>query len=365
LFYYAINLKIHRDLSLKIKWKYSIPAIIILLVIAIAAYKITTAEKEAGSRRQMAPLVKVEKPTRELIKIQLQFNGDVLPIRQASIFSKVSGNLERIYVDMGSTVRANQLLASIDSTELYQQYQQTSATYQNARMTFGRVQQLLEKSLASKQDLDNADAAMKVAKANFDAASTRLSYSCIVAPFGGTITKRFLDPGALITANNTTLYILMNIDSVKIVVNVPEKDVPSVYQIRIAQVTLDALPSMEFKGKVTRFSEAIDLSTRTMAVQVEVSNRSHIIKPGMFATIQMTIDEHQNAITVPTNALLKDETGPYIFAINDKKAKRIRVQTGAEQGEHTEIISGLTGDETIITVGQQFVKDDGLVTIQQ
>jgi membrane fusion protein (multidrug efflux system) len=157
----------------------------------------------------------------------------------------------------------------------------------------------------------------------------------------------------------------MNLDNVKIVVNVPEKDVPFVYQIRTALVALDALPNKEFKGKVTRFSEAIDLSTRTMAIQIEIANPSHIIKPGMFATIQMTVAEHQNAITVPTNALLKDEIGQYVFALDEKKVKRIRVQTGVEQVERTEIIAGLTGDETIITVGQQFVKDGGQVTVQR
>jgi RND family efflux transporter MFP subunit len=344
--------------------KYSIPPLIILIAGSVVAYKITSDAKTADARRSAAPLVKVEKPLRELVKIQLQFNGDVMPVRQAGLFSKVSGNLERIYTDMGFVVRANQLLATIDSAELYQQYLQTKATYENARMTFGRVQQLIEKTLASKQDLDNADAAMKVAQANFEAASTRLSYSRITAPFDGIIVKRFLDPGALVTANSSTLFLLMNLDNVKIIVNVPEKVVPNVYQIRTALVTLDALPGKEFTGKVTRFSDAIDLSTRTMAIQIEIANRSHLIKPGMFATVLVTLAEHQHAVTVPTHALLKDENGQYLFALEEKKVKRIRVQTGVDQAERTEIIAGLTGDESIITVGQQFVKDGGQVTVQ-
>ena len=151
---------------------------------------------------------------------------------QAGIFSKVSGNLESIYTDMGSNVFSGQLLATIDSTELYQQFQQTNATYQNARMTFDRVQQLIDKNLASKQDLDNADAAMKVAKANYEAAATRLSYARIIAPFSGIITKRFLDPGALVAANNATLFTLMNLDRIKIIVNVPEKDVQFIYKVQ-------------------------------------------------------------------------------------------------------------------------------------
>jgi len=346
-------------------WIYSILIVIILVVGIVVALRISNAAKSAEARRQMIPLVKVENPIRELVKSQLQFNGDVLAISQAGIFSKVPGNLERIYADMGSKVYAGQLLATIDSTELYQQYQQTNATYQNAHMTFERVQQLIEKSLSSKQDLDNSDAAMKVARANFEAAATRLSYARVVAPFSGIITKRFLDPGALVAANNATLFTLMNLDRVKIIVNVPESDVQSVYQVRTAQVTFDALPGKTFQGKVTRFSDALNLATRTMDIQIEVENATHIIKPGMFATVQITIAERQNAITIPTNAILKDDAGQYVFILDGSKARQTRVKTGAELLERTEILSGLAGNETVITVGQQFVKDGGQITVQR
>jgi membrane fusion protein (multidrug efflux system) len=346
-------------------WIFGFLVVIVLVIVVVFVFHTSRDSKTTEARRQMTPLVKVEKPIRELVKIELQFNGDVLAIRQAGIFSKVPGNLEHIYADMGSKVYAGQLLATIDSTELYQQYQQTNATYQNARMTFERVQQLIEKSLSSKQDLDNADAAMKVARANFEAAETRLSYARIVAPFSGIITKRFLDPGALVAANNATLFILMNLDRVKIIVNVPENDVQSVYHVRTAQVIFDALPDRAFQGKVTRFSDALDLTTRTMDIQIEIENAAHIIKPGMFATVQMTVAERQNAVTVPTNAILKDDVGQYVFVLDEHKVKRVRVQIGAELNEKTEVLSGLTGDETVVTVGQQFVKDGGQVTIQR
>ncbi|MBN1397312.1 MAG: efflux RND transporter periplasmic adaptor subunit [Bacteroidetes bacterium] len=341
---------------------YGIIAVIIAAV--FFALRLSDSSDSSEARRRMTPLVKVEKPGRELVKTQLQFNGDALAIRQAGIFSKVAGNLERIYADMGSRVYAGQLLATIDSTELYQQYQQTNATYQNNRISYERTMQLIEKGLSSKQELDNAEAAMKVALAGFEAAATRLSYARIVAPFTGIITKRFLDPGALVTANNATLFTLMNLDRVKIIVNVSEKDVPSVYRVNTAQATFDALPKKIFYGKVTRFSDALDLTTRTMAVQIEIENADHVIKPGMFATVQMTVAEKKNAVTVPTNALLKDNDGQYVFILNGDKAKQIRIKAGTELAERTEIISGLTGDEYVIVVGQQYVKDESAVNVQ-
>jgi membrane fusion protein, multidrug efflux system len=345
-------------------WIYSIIIIIILVVGIVLTLRISGESKSAEARRKMVPLVKVDKPVKELVKTQLQFNGDVSAIRQAGIFSKVPGNLERIYEDMGSRVYTGQLLATIDSTELFQQYQQANATYQNARIIYERTQLLIEKNLSSKQELDNADATMKVARANFETAATRLSYARIVAPFSGIITKRFLDPGALVTANSATLFTLMNLDRVKVIVNVPESNVQSVYQVRTAQVTFDALPGKLFQGHVTRFSDALDLTTRTMAIQIEIDNADHVIKPGMFAVVQMTIATRKDAITIPTNAILKDDSGQYIFALDESRAKRIRIKTGTELLEKTEILSGLTGNETIITVGQQFVKDSGQVNIQ-
>lgn len=339
--------------------------VLILITMAGIIYRIETIAKSADLRKQMTPLVKVERVQRQDMQILLDLNGDVQPIKQATIFSKVSGNLERNFVDMGSYVRENQLLAVIDSTELYQLYQLASATYTNACATYKRLKQLKEKQLASDQDVDNANASMLVAKANNDAAATRLSYASITAPFSGIISKRYLDPGALVNASSSTLFMLMSVGSVRIIVNVPEKDVPSVYHIHTARVTFDALPEKEFSGIVSLYSDAVDLSTRTMAVQINVHNPSRLIKPGMFATVEMIETEHKNAIVVPTNALVKTSDGLYVFTIKDKIAKRVMILVGIEQNSHSEILSGLNGDETIVTVGQQLIKDGASVTIQE
>ncbi|MBI5463613.1 MAG: efflux RND transporter periplasmic adaptor subunit [Ignavibacteriales bacterium] len=335
----------------------------ILIVAALVVYKILAAKPSADARRAAAPLVKTTKSKRETIVYQLKFNGDVLPIRQAAIFSKVSGNLEKNLVDMGAEVKVNQLLAVIDSTELHQQYQQVSATYYNNQQIFQRNKQLFERNLVSKQDVDNAEAAMKVAQATLEAAATRLSYARITAPFAGTVTRRFLDAGALVTPSNSILFNLMDLDTVKVIVNVLEKDVPLVPRVKSANVVLDALADKEFVGSMAANSQAVDLTTRTMAVEVRVPNRSHIIKPGMFATVTLVWDEKRDALTIPTSCLLRDNDGYFVFVADNKTARRVRVQAGAEQNFQTEILSGLSGEEEIISTGQQFVKDGGPINI--
>jgi len=336
-----------------------------LALIAVAAIRIFGDRAAGETRRQNLPVVSVQKLTREKITQRIELTGDVLPIQQANIFSKVSGTLDRVFVNIGSAVKTGQLLALIDTTELAQQFQQMQATYYNARVSFQRTQQLLDRNLVSKQDLDNAEALMKVAAANFDNARTRLGYARITAPFSGSITRRFMDPGAVVTTpTNATLFTLMDYDTVKVSVNILEKDLSLVHIGTRATVAVDAFPDKEFTGVVARMSQAIDLSTRTMPAELDIPNGGLQLRPGMYAKIVLVVAERPNQITVPTQCLLRDDTGYSLFVEKGGIAHRIQVTIGVEQAGRTEILSGLNGDEDIIVLGQTLVKDGGQVTIR-
>ena len=333
-------------------------------VVVVAAIRILSGNGASDPRRQLLPLVKIQKPTRESVLYKLQFTGDMVAVRQANIYAKVGGSLERVYVDIGSAVTAGQMLALIDTTELYQQYQQTYATFENARVNYQRSKELAEQNLVARQDADNAEATLKVAKANYDLAATRLGYAAITAPFTGYITKRLLDPGALVNANTTSLFWLMDLDMMKVIVNVLEKDIPLMKEGKEAQVTVDAYPGKEFVGVVKRYAQAVDVSTRTMAVEVDVQNGGHLLKPGMFARVTLVVSEHPNALTVPTQAVLSDSKGNYLFVAVKDTARRLNITTGTEQDSRIEVAKGLSGNEDIITTGQQFVRDGGAISIQ-
>jgi multidrug efflux system membrane fusion protein len=338
---------------------------VVVIVLGIGVYRWAFAAKPSDARRQLVPIVKVSSIQRQDLPIRLQLNADVVAIRQATLIAKVGGTLERNTVDMGSFVRSGQVLAVIDSTELYQTYQQTRATYINTKLLYDRDKKMLERQLASQQDIDNAQATMLVAKANFDAAQTKLSYAKVVAPFAGCISKRYLDPGSLVTASVTSLFTLTALDSVLININIPEKDVPAIYQVKKAVITIDALPGQSFEGIIAHFSNTLDVSTRTMAVQINVPNRSHIIKPGMFATVSMVESIHPQVLTLPSEVLLKDTDGMYVYILDGSNAKRVRIRVGTEVDSRTEILSGLTGTEKILTTGQQFATDGGAVLVQR
>ncbi len=338
---------------------------IVLILIIAAVFRFVKNGSATDPRKLPAPLVKVELPHVETVVDQLTFTGDILPIQQANIYSKVSGNLEKLYVDIGMYVKANQQLALIDTTELFQQYQQAAATYENARLTYERNKELFGQNLIARQDLDNAEAAMKVAKGAYDNTVTRLGYAYIQAPFAGFITKRFFDQGANVTSNNTSLFVLMDMESMKITIDVLEKDIPLVTVGKKAYIRVDAFPDRVFGGTVTRLSQAVDLATRTMEVEIDIPNKDHLLRPGMFAHVSLVVRELPNSLTLPSMALGNDNQGTYIFIIDGSVAHRKSVATGIEQNGRTQILSGLSATDKVVTVGQQFVKDGAPVTIQQ
>jgi membrane fusion protein (multidrug efflux system) len=349
---------------MKSRWRYYAAGALAVLVIVIVVMRILASKGPDDPRRLNIPIVRLEPPRRETVTLSLQFTGDVVAIQQAAIFSKVSGNLERLYTDIGNFVRRGQLLALIDTTELYQQYQQAMATSENNRINYVRSKELYDQNLVAKQDLDNAEAAWKVAAAAFDGAATRLSYARITAPFSGYITKRYLDVGALVTPNSSTLFNLMDLDQMKITISVLEKNISQITVGKKAVITVDAFPGRTFEGTVTRYSDALDLSTRTMAVEIDIPNPDHALKPGMFANVLLIVDQHKDAMTVPTQAILTDDAGAYLFIARQDTARRMYITQGTEQEGRTEILTGIGATDSVIATGQQFVRNGSPIVVQ-
>lgn len=338
--------------------------LIAIIVIALVIIKITSNNMAANQQRSNVIVVKTQKPVIQNLSEQLEYNGNIAAIQQAGIFSKVTGNLENIFVDIGYFVNQGQLLAVVDSTQLYQNYQQAYATYYNNKIAYDRNSELYDQNLIAKQDLDNSEAAMKISEATYKNAATQLSYAKITAPFSGFITQKFLDRGALIQNNNSTIFTLMKMDVVKVYVYILEKDIPMIHNNEQCVVMVDAFPDKKFYGKITRKSNALDLNTRTMTYEIDIPNSDYTLKPGMFATVYFLLAEHKNAITIPKDALLKDASDNYVFAVENGKAKRINVKAGVTEDNIVEITGGLTTSTEIITTGQEFARDGAKVQVQ-
>ncbi len=213
--------------------------IIVIIIVAVTAIKMTTSNTE--KRGIPAPLVVKGNAARGEIVNSLSFTGDIMPIQQATIYSKVNGNLEKIFVDIGSVVSQGQVLALIDTT-IYSQnakqanasYYQADVNYQNNKINYERSKKLFEQNLIARQDLENAKTSMdgslaqkQAAYANYSNAITQLSYCKVIAPFSGIITKRYFDPGSIYKFNRSkpkfiALY-TYECNSIKIISEYPRK----------------------------------------------------------------------------------------------------------------------------------------------
>ena len=346
--------------------------IVALVILAFILVRVFTAKPPKAKKASIPPVI-VERPERTDIKYILEYDGDVLPILQANLFSRVNGLIDALYTDMGRRVRAGQLVALIDTSAAYQAVAQTAATYFNAKATEARERDLASKNLASQQDLDNAVAAMQAAKAAYEANRVMLDYAKIRAPFAGVVTKRWLDPGSVVTSNpivgnsNSTIFTIMDLDTVKIDVNVLDKDVAEIPEVTSATATVDVLPNHTFRAVVSRSAEAVTTTTRTMPVEILIPNKDHSIKPGEFARVTLVTGGNPRAITLPPQAVLRQGGQTYVYLVQDSAgrsvARRRDVQTGVLQNNRLEITAGLDGTENVVVVGQTFVKANSPVSI--
>lgn len=292
----------------KSKKKLYIFTTVIFIVIVGLVYIRLKGNLDASTKRPAPqPSVELSSPVRENILNKLSFTGDILAIQQSNIYSRVAGNIKKIYVDIGKYVRSGQLLAEIDKSVFYQNvkqteglYKQSKATYENNKINYDRTLELFGKGLVSQSDVDNAKTAVEVSQAqmesalaNYNNAQTQLSYCDIIAPFGGYITKRYLDPGTYVVVGgnnpNSVLFVLSDIDNLKVMVNVLDKDISMLDKVESAVIKTDAYPDEEFTGRIRAIGQSLDLSTRTMATEVDIENRKQMLKPGMFASVDLIL----------------------------------------------------------------------------
>ena len=357
-------------------------SVIVFLIFAVFIYIRIRANIVASEKKNtVAQSVEITNPSRGDISSIISFSGDILPIEQTSIFSRVNGNIEKIFVDIGDYVNSGKLLAVIDKSLYTQNVKQiegvfrvAEATAENDKINLERTKILLEKGLASQSDFDNAKtkldvsiAQMETAKANLQNSRIQLSYCDIRAPFSGYITKKLLDRGTFVSstgASQNTIFVLSDIRRLKIMVNVVERDLPLLDRISTANIRTDSYPDRRFTGKFNKISQAVDLSTRTMPAQIDIENKDELLKPGMFAKVELMLNKNTDVIKLPSQCVLQEGEKSYVFVVNDEMvANKTYVEIGIVANNESEIVKGLSENDKVVKVGQELISDKSKVKI--
>ncbi|OLA95442.1 MAG: hypothetical protein AUH19_10330 [Verrucomicrobia bacterium 13_2_20CM_55_10] len=318
--------------------------------------------------RPQTPAMSVQtiRPKRGQIVHKVTLPGNVMAYQEATLYAKVAGYLKTINVDKGDSVKEGELLAEIEAPEMLADLIKAKAEAEAAQLDYKRVTDAQKKAsdLVVPQTVDAAKAKSGVAVAGLQRIETLLSYAKITAPFSGVITKRWVDPGALIpaptsssTSKSGAVVTLMDFSTVRIDVAIPDTEAPFIKKDLPVKVTVNELPGRTFQGTITRFSYALDESTKTMATEIEISNPDLALRPGMWAAVEIELQKKENALLIPAEALVIEKNKNSVFVVRDKKALKVALTTGFDDGVNVEILKGCGPNDAVIVAGKQSVTD--------
>jgi RND family efflux transporter MFP subunit len=330
----------------------------------IAARARAMTELTRETREMAITTVAVTTPSRGPASENVSLPGTVQPYTDAAIFARTSGYLKKRYADIGSRVRAGQVLAEIDTPEIDQQLMQARADLDTARAneklaktTADRYVDLIKTDSVSRQDLDNATGsyeAKQAATASADANVKRLleleKFKTIYAPFDGVITARNTDIGALIGsgANAKELFHIASMDRVRIFVNVPQLYARAARLETAADIEVQELPGRKFTGRVSRTAQAIDPQSRTLLVEIDLDNPRGEILPGSFAQVHLKLPTDATTFRLPVNTLMFRSEGLRVAVVKHGTVTLVPITLGRDFGSTVEVLTGLTGAESVV-----------------
>ena len=291
----------------------------------------------------------------------ISVSGSVEANEQVQIRSQESGLVEKIFFKEGSKVKEGQILLQIDNSELKAQLEQAKAKEKLAFENEKRAKILLEKEGISQQEYDVALADLKSLQAETNLIRAQLAKTTVKAPFDGTIGLRGISVGEYLTPQ-TVVANLVNLNPLKITFSVPEKYSSLVKDNTELNFTVPG-STQKYKAKVYAIEPAIETATRTLQLRALAENRDGSILPGAFATIELPITEIDNAMLIPTQAIVPVQNGKKIFVVENGKAKEVMVEASTRTDKDIIITSGINAGDTVITTGVMTLKQGTPVNV--
>jgi RND family efflux transporter MFP subunit len=398
------------------KRKFRIAGGVILLVVLLAIGIIPRVLENREARdvalasTVLLPEVIVVHPRLAAVQTAVSLPGNLQPLYSASVFARTNGYVESRSVDIGSHVKAGQVLAVISAPEVDQQLNQSRADALEAaaaveqskaalkqvqanlgiaRITQKRYASLIEKRAVTQQALDEADEAFRArtadvsaAGANIDAAEASLKsrkanverltqlqgFERVVAPFDGVITARNIELGDLVNAGSgngsMSLFSVAQSNVLRVQVEVPQSAALAIKVGQQATLTVQERPGRRYVATVTRSAESINVAARTMLTEVQVDNRDGSLVPGMYGEVNFDITASQPSLIIPSTALVIDKNGMHVVSVSaDSRVHFVAVDIGQDQGSDVEISQGLRGGETLVSNPSDLLSDGEKVSV--
>jgi RND family efflux transporter MFP subunit len=369
-----------------------ISVLLALLIVACENFNSDEKIQPPPRKGDDLPTVTVAVVQRRDISVPIFTTGTIFPQHESKIGPKISGTLEAVYVDEGDEVKGGHILAKLDqeiiligkrqceaSVRVAQaQLKEAQLQEENLRKEKARLANLHEKRAISQQRYDDIVTAHSMAvtrleiltaqivscNENLAMAEQKLKDSVIRAPFSGIIVKRLVNRGEYVsTMPPTVLFVIVNIDKVKTEVALPEVHLARVAKGNRVEITADAYPGTQFGAKVSTINPLVDPVSRTFIVKIEIPNRDHRLKAGMFARATLYPKVHRGALVVPFKSVLQRDGKTGVFVIDEDRALFRPITVGITDENEVEVIEGLAQGEEVISDGHYGMADNTKVQV--
>jgi membrane fusion protein (multidrug efflux system) len=309
----------------------------------------------------LAVQVLVAEARRQPVTEALSLVGSLVPNELVELKSEMDGTVEEITFQEGQTVKKGALLFRLDETRFLTALAEAEASFKLSQANLERIKLLRQTGSATQQEHDQAVAAFEMSNASVQLRKRDLRDARIYAPFDGVMGARLISPGQVV-GKNAVLGSIVSVDPVKVEFNVPERFVGQTRGGQTIEITVAAWPDRRFRGEVFFIAPKLDADTRTVLVKALLPNADQALKPGMFASLDLTLKVRDQAVVIPESAVMLKENRTSVFVVGtDGKAQLRDVKLGLRMPGFVEVTAGLTGGETVITEGTQKVQPEGKV----
>ncbi|MGA1865135.1 MAG: efflux RND transporter periplasmic adaptor subunit [bacterium] len=345
-------------------------AVTALLIIAVMLGLRISSEKKRIKEEKLAAY-KNERPPATVIVQEVQpaevvdrinLPAIISPQEDLTVLAEVGGPIVSISANEGDIIKKGDVLAQIDPRDYQNRLNQVQASFNLANLDFERISKLAKTDAASQSQLDTIQARLKETRSSLSAAKLDLERCTITAPISGFINKRFAKLGLLVSRSDP-LFQILDTSRVKVEVGVPESDVEAISNLQEAEITIEALDNLKVKGEKIFLSRQPDSFARVYNLKLEVKNPDNLLRPGMFARVDLIKARYPDSFVVPLYSVITNNDEHYLYIINDDKAHYRPVKLGVLEGWQVQIVEGIKPNDRVVVVGQRNLEDGQSVQI--
>lgn len=334
--------------------------IVAVVLVGLVVFKLKSNQKDVQAKifindPEAAVLVRTSTPQMHQFESSFSYLGTFDPLRQNVVGSDANGKIISMKFEEGDQVKQGQLLAKVDDEMLQLQLDNAEVSLEGNKNDDNRYSNLAKENAVSGVQVEKTKLGVRSGEIQKKQIQKQIRSTSIVAPYSGVITRKMIDLGSFV-GNGTQLFEITDISSLKLTVNVPERDVLKFHEGSAVTVRVDIYGDRDFKGKITNISVVAD-KAHNFKVQVEVPNPKRELMAGMYGSVRIGNSTSKTALSVPRLALVGSSKNPQVYVVRGKKAYLTNFTAGTSDGDYIEVVDGIKAGDQIVVKGQVNLQD--------